>query len=171
MLIVRSRWIIRYSLKLSAGARNVEARAKRALNFLVTKEEVMKSVTKLNNNRSAGYDNISAELIKYGPDALHNSLPTIMNEAFEKHNDIETGVGILVSLQKPGKVKGPVKNLRPVMLLPIIRKMLSNIVLERTKPKVENFLSRSQSAYRQFRSTSDIVWAHKWLIARVHMYQ
>ena len=49
--------------------------------------------------------------------------------------------------------------------------MLSNIVLERTKPKVENFLSRSQSAYRQFRSTSDIVWAHKWLIARVHVYQ
>ena len=143
----------------------------RKLNSPITKEEVMKSVTKLNNNRSAGYDNISAELIKYGPDALHNSLPTIMNEAFEKHNDIETGVGILVSLPKPGKVKGPVKNLRPVILLPIIRKMLSNIVLERTKPKVENFLSRSQSAYRQFRSTSDIVWAHKWLIARVHMYQ
>ena len=72
----------------------------------------------------------------------------LMNEAFEKHNDIETGVGILVSQPKPGKAKGPVKNLRPVILLPIIRKMLLNIVLERTKSKVENFLSRSQSAYR-----------------------
>ena len=55
----------------------------RKLNSPFTKEEVMKSITKLNNNRSNGYDNISAELIKYGPDALHNSLPTIMNEAFE----------------------------------------------------------------------------------------
>ena len=131
----------------------------------------MSSIRKLHNNRSAGYDNISAELIKYGPENLHNILPTIINEAFEKHADIETGIGILVPLQKPGKVKGPVKNLRPIVLLPIIRKVLSNIVLERIRPKVEDFLSESQSAYRQYRSTSDIVWAYKWLIARTQVYQ
>ena len=63
-----------------------------------------------------------------------------MNEAFVKHKDIKTGVGILVSLPKSGKVKGPVNYLRPVILLLIIRKMLSKIVLERTNSKVENFL-------------------------------
>ena len=141
------------------------------LDFPITKEEVMSSIRKLHNNRSAGYDNFSAELIKYGPENLHDILPTIINEAFEKHADIETGIGILVPLQKPGKVKGPVKNLRPVVLLPIIRKVLSNIVLERIRPKVEDFLSESQSAYRQYRSTSDIVWAYKWLIARTQVYQ
>ncbi len=78
----------------------------------------MKSVTKLNNNRSAGYDNISAESIEYWPDALPNSLPTIMNEALEKHTAIETEDGILVALPKPGKVNGPFKNLRPVIRCP-----------------------------------------------------
>ena len=33
------------------------------------------------------------------------------------------------------------------------------------RPKVEDFQSESQSAYRQHRSTSDIIWAYKWLIA------
>ena len=44
-------------------------------------------------------------------------------------------------------------------------------MLERIRPKVEDFLSESQSAYRQHRSTSDIIWAYKWLIARTQVYQ
>ena len=127
--------------------------------------------SKLNNNRSDGYDNISEELIKYGPDILRNILPTIMNEALEKHADTAAGNGILVPLTKPEKIKGSIKNLRSVIILPIIRKMLSNIVLERLKPRVEYFLSESQSAYRQFRSIPEIVWANRWLIARIQDYQ
>ena len=46
-----------------------------------------------------------------------------------------------------------------------------NIILGRAKPKMENCLSESQSAYRQYRSTSDIIWAHRTLIARVQVYQ
>ena len=68
-------------------------------------------------------------------------------------NDIETGVGILVSVQKPGKVNEPFNNLRPVILLPIMRKILSNIVLERTRSEVDEFLPKLQSSYRQHRRT------------------
>ena len=41
--------------------------------------------------------------------------------------------------------------------------------MQRIKPKVENYLSPSQSAYRQFRSTSDIIWAYRWLISRTQI--
>ena len=53
----------------------------------------------------------------------------------------------------------------------MIRKILSNITLQRTDQKTKEYLSESQSAYTQFRSTSDIVWMHRWLISRIEIYQ
>ena len=84
-----------------------------------------------------------------------------MNNSREKHKELAVGIGILVLFPKPNKTEGPVKQLRTIILLPIIRKILSNKVLPRIKPKVGKFLSESQSAYIQFRSTSDTVWAHR----------
>ena len=37
----------------------------------ITLDEVTKSIMKLNNNRVPGYDKITAEMIKYGPEELH----------------------------------------------------------------------------------------------------
>ena len=48
---------------------------------------------------------------------------------------------------------------------------MSNIILGRIKPKVDAYLSQSQSAYRAGRSTSDIVWAHRFLAARVQKFR
>jgi hypothetical protein len=58
-------------------------------------------------------------------------------------------------------------SLRPIVLLTTLRKTLSLITLNRIRPAVEGFLPKSQSGFRQNRSTSDAVWAHKWLIARI----
>ena len=57
------------------------------------------------------------------------------------------------------------------MLLPIIRNISSNMLLGRAKPKIQTFLSESQSAYKKYRSTSDIIWIYRWVIARVQVYQ
>ena len=132
----------------------------------ITVAEVAKAAKKLNNNRAPGIDRISAELVKYGPVELHSCICDILNEALQKHQDLELGCGILIALQKPGKDRGPVKNLRPVILLLIIRKLLSNIVLERIRPQYEQYISPTQSAYRSNRSTADIVWAHRFMITK-----
>ena len=73
----------------------------------------------------------------------------------------DTGIRLSAPLQKPDKTKGVVINLRPVILLPTVKKILSNVLLARLKPKVDEYLSLSQSAYRQKRSTGDIAWAYK----------
>ena len=57
-------------------------------------------------------------------------------------------------------------NLRPVILLPVIRKILSNVVLAKMKPEVDEYLPLSQSAYREKRNTGDIIWAYIWIIAK-----
>jgi hypothetical protein len=130
----------------------------------ITVAEVANAAKKLNNNRAPGIDRISAELIKYGPVELHSAICDTLNNALQKHQDLEIGCGTLIALQKPGKDRGPVKNLRPVILLLIIRKLLSNIVLERMRPQYEQYISPTQSAYRSNRSTADLVWAHRFMI-------
>ena len=49
----------------------------------------------------------------------------------------------------------------------MLRKVSSSIVLTRIQPSVEEYLSHSQSAYCHGRSTSDIIWCHRFLAARV----
>ena len=51
----------------------------------VTIDETQKAIKKLNNNRAAGYDNISAELLKYGPEILAEFVTIAINDIFEKH--------------------------------------------------------------------------------------
>ena len=132
----------------------------------ITTEEVQQAARKLNNNCAPGIDNISAELIKYGPRELHEEIRSVLNDSLQNHQDLDLGSGIMVTLQKPGKTCGPVKNLCPVILLLIICKILSNIILQRIHPQFEEYLSPSQSTYRSKRSTSDLVWAHRFIIAK-----
>ena len=103
------------------------------LNNEITTDEVKRSVKILNNNRAPGYDKITAEMVKYGPESLHKAIAKVLNKSFAEHREIDIGKGILAPINKPNKIKGPVKNLRAVTLLPIIRKILSNITLERIK--------------------------------------
>lgn len=137
----------------------------------ITEEEVMESVRKMPNGRAAGFDGVKVEHIKYGPRILITTLTEMLNDIYSQGAEHPIGRGVLIPLQKPGKKRGPLKNFRPVILLPVLRKILSTIVLARTKTATEEYLAPSQSAYRTGRSTTDIVWTHKWLIARVLKYR
>ena len=143
----------------------------RPLNVPIMNEEVKQSIAKLNNNRAAGHDKIIPEFLKYGSEKLKYMITIVLNNIFQKHEQIDIGKGILAPIQKINAEKGPVKNLRPVILLPMIRKVMSNIILFRIQPKVDKYLSPSQSAYRPGRSTSDIVWLHRFLAARIQKFE
>ena len=96
---------------------------------------------KLKYNRAPGYNKITAEM-KYS-EGFHPKITGILNNCINNNIDINTGFRRLAPMQKPGKTKGP--NLRPVILLPFIRKRSSNVVLARIKPKVGEYLSLSHS--------------------------
>ena len=48
---------------------------------------------------------------------------------------------------------------------------MSKIVLNRAEIAIDKYLSPSQSAYRKYRSTSDIVWSYRWILAKVQEYE
>ena len=90
-----------------------------------------------------------------------------MNNTFSEHEPNDFGRSILFPQQKPNKQKGAVKNLRPIILLQISRKIFSKIQLYRIQPKVNTYLSKSHSAYRIGRNTPDIVWTYRWILSRI----
>ncbi len=112
----------------------------------------------MSNNKSLGKDNIQVELIKYAPKELHAEISQILNNIFgSNENTVKIGTGILLPLPKPKKARGPVKNLTPITLLEVIRKILSKIFMNRLEKKIDSYLSNSQSAYRKGRSTTNVV--------------
>ena len=84
----------------------------------------------------------------------------------KKHRQVK-----LTSTIKTKQKKGPLKTLRPINLLNLLNKILSVITLNRTQEKVEQYLSASQAVYRPKQSTGDIVWAHRFIIGKVQLYQ
>ena len=138
----------------------------------ITADEVKKAAIRMSNNKATGKDGIPAELLKYGPDTLMEDIARILNSIFEEHSDmINVGRSILQPIPKPGKPEGPRKNLRPINLLNVIRKALSLITLNRIKEKVNKHVQHTQAAYRPNRSTTDIVWAHRFICSKVQLYQ
>jgi len=57
------------------------------------------------------------------------------------------------------------------ILLTTLRKTMSLVVLRRISKPVNDFLSPSQSGFRQNRSTADIIWCHRWLAAKTQRYK
>ena len=74
--------------------------------------------------------------------------------------------GLIRALQKPGKPKGPPSNLRPIILLSILRKILAICLMKRIGPKLDDEIPISQAAYRKDRSTTEHVFSTKLIIER-----
>ena len=133
--------------------------------------EVDRATRKLKNGRAVGLDNLCAELVKHGPPELPSMLADVLNKALALGEDLGLGLAKLITLPKPGKPAGPVKNIRPIALLPLLRKILSLITLFRIRGPVDLYLSPAQAAYRPGRAGADLVWAHRWLIAKSLRYK
>ena len=72
--------------------------------------------------------------------------------------------GYLVAIEKPGKDPKVPLSYRPVILLSAYRKLVSQILLNRIEPILENTMLPNQFAYRSGRSTGDIVLPHKYFV-------
>ena len=121
----------------------------------------------MRNNRSAGDDQIKAEMFKSAPDILHELLADIYNNISETgENPPELTLVIITPIQKPGKVKGPAQNLLPITFLSMIRKVLAVCIKKCIVDKVDAEIPPSQAAYRAGRSTTERVFAAKVLVEK-----
>ena len=129
-----------------------------------TAEEVKTAANRLKNNKSAGIDDITAEHLKHAPQEVYQEIADIFNNIAETGEfPVELNTGILIPLQKPGKPKGPPGNLRPIVLLTMLRKLLAICMIKRSGSKIDARIPRTQAAYRAGRSTTEQAFVLKIL--------
>ena len=127
-----------------------------------TKEEIKKAVMSLKNGKSPRIDQVYGEMLKYGPEIIFVEIAEIFNLISESGvYPTEIKEGILIPIQKPVKKAGPSGNLRPIILLSTLRKILAICMLRRCLEKLLSIVPETQAAYQQGRSTTEQVFSFK----------
>ena len=95
---------------------------------------------------------------------IHKYIADTLNRTFETGEPIEElQLGILTPLQKPGKKKGPPENIRPIILLSVIRKVLTICMIKRIWDRISDAIPTEQAAYQPGRGTTEHVFAVKMI--------
>ena len=130
---------------ISAGARNVEARAKRALNFLVI--DIIRS---LNPNKAHGWDEISVRMINLSDGALVLPLKIIFTNCLRRGLFPEIWKCANVMPVNKKNEKNVKENHRPISLLPIFGKILEKLIYDSLYSHLvtNELLNQNQSGFR-----------------------
>ena len=127
-------------------------------NFPILESEVEAAIQALKMRKSAGIDNIPAELIKAGGHIVIQILLDICNKIWE------TGIwqsdwtkSMIISLHKKGS-KQKCENYRKISLISHSSKIMLKIILNRLKHYTEEFISEEQAGFRTGRSTSEQIF-------------
>ena len=124
--------------------------------------EIYEASLKLNINKSPDNNGLQAEHIKYAPRHVHQDVANVLSEVAETGTyPQELKHRLIIQIQKPGKQKGKVENIRPVILLTILHKLLTTCFIKRISDKIDSIIPLSQAAYRKGRSTTEHVFAMK----------
>lgn len=137
--------------------RPVNARSDECDNLegLPTIMEIREAVQKLKNNKAPGIDNISAELIKHGGEALLIKLQLLFDEIWKTEKIPEDWqASIIHPIYKKGD-KLVCENYRGISLLNTAYKIFTSIVKERLEPYAEEILGDYEAGFKRSRSTSD----------------
>jgi hypothetical protein len=139
----------------------------------ITTDEVSYAINQLKNGKSPDIFGLSAELYKKAPLAIAEHISKSFNTIFSSHeHTIDFGSSILVPLSKGSPKRTGLQgqyenNLRPIQIVPTIRKIFSHIIMRRITPVLQSTLHNFQSGFRRARGTWDVLWAHQFLISKV----
>ena len=121
----------------------------------------------MKNNKSTGKDQVNAEMIKYAPIQVHHLIADIYNEAATLGTyPAALNEGLLTVLQKSEMKIAQLNNVRPIVLLSTLCKILAIIMTSRIKDRIEKEIPLTQAAYLSGRSTPEHAFALKPAVER-----
>jgi hypothetical protein len=122
----------------------------------LVKEEI--AIGNLRSYKSPGTDNIPAELIKAGGETLYSEIHRLICCIWNKEElPQQWKQSIIVPIYKKGD-KTDCNNYRGISLLSTAYKILSNILLARLTPYVNEIIGDHQCGFRRNRSTTDQIF-------------
>ena len=132
----------------------------------ILREEVKNAIIKLKAGKSPGVDNIPAELIKAGGEAMIDFYFRVCCDIWSqgvwpKH----WSQSVFIPIPKTGNIKA-CKNYRTIILICHASKIMLKILQERIKQKAEDFIAEEQAGFRAGRSTAEHIFNVNLLIQK-----
>ena len=132
----------------------------------ILKEEVEQAVKSLKGGKSPGPDNIPAELLKHGGEAVTDVLTTLCQKVWEtKEWPREWTKSLIIPLPKKGNTR-KCQNHRTISLISHPSKILLKVILKRLKTQAEELLAEEQAGFRAKRSTVEQIFNCRLLIEK-----
>ena len=118
-------------------------------NHPILREEVGAAVKSLKRGKSAGVDNILAELLQQGGEAMVNALLIICNKIWRTGEwPTPWTQSLVITLPKNGNLQ-LCQNYRTISLISHPSKVMLKIILNRLKPEAENIIAKEQAGFRR----------------------
>eukprot|EP00745_Piridium_sociabile_P019023 TRINITY_DN2876_c1_g1_i4.p1 TRINITY_DN2876_c1_g1~~TRINITY_DN2876_c1_g1_i4.p1 ORF type:complete len:404 (+),score=105.74 TRINITY_DN2876_c1_g1_i4:2-1213(+) len=140
-------------------------------NFPILREEVEAAIRSLKNGKAAGTDNIPAELIKHGGEAVTDILTRICNLIWQTGEWPTTWTqSLIVTLPKKGNLQ-QCQNYRTISLISHASKVMLKVILNRLKPQAEEIIAEEQAGFRSGRSTTEQLFNLRVLCEKYSQHQ
>ena len=116
------------------------------------------AVQSLRKGKSAGVDNIPAELTQAGGDDAITALTTICNKIWQTGEwPTPWTQSLVITLPKKGNLQ-QCQNYRTISLISHPSKVMLKLILNRLKPQAEKFIAEEQTGFRAGRSTTEQIF-------------
>ena len=126
--------------------------------YPILREEVEAAVKALKMGKSAGVDNIPAELVQAGGETMVDILTTICNKFWKTGEWPTTWTqSLIITLPKKGNLQ-LCHNNRTISLINHPSKVMLKIILNRLQPQAEEIIAEEQAGFRAGRSTTEQIF-------------
>ena len=140
-------------------------------NYPILREEVEAAVKSLKPGKSAGVDNIPAELIQAGGETMIDALLNICNKIWQTGEwPTSWTQSLVITLPKKGNLQ-QCQNYRTISLVSHASKVMLKILLNRLKPQAEKIIAEEQAGFRPGRSTAEQIFNLRILCERYLQHQ
>uniref|UniRef100_A0A803TTP7 Reverse transcriptase domain-containing protein n=1 Tax=Anolis carolinensis TaxID=28377 RepID=A0A803TTP7_ANOCA len=126
------------------------------LNREISEKEIDQAIMKLDNSKAPGPDGYTAVYYKKLKEELIPNLKKIMNEALNNQIIPESWKEAnIVMIAKEDKDPNNVRNYRPISLLNVVYKIYANILAERLKKFLQEWIQKDQTGFLPQRDIKD----------------
>ena len=137
----------------------------------ILREEVEAAVKALKMGKSAGVDNIPAELVQAGGEVMIDILTAICNKVWKTGEWPTTWTqSLVITLPKKGNLQ-LCQNYRTISLISYSSKVMLKIILNRLQPQAEENIAEEQAGFRAGRSTTEQIFNLKILGEKCRQHQ
>ena len=137
----------------------------------ILREEVEIAVASLKKGKSAGVDNIPAELVQAGGETMIDVLTEICNRIWRTGEwPTPWTQSLIITLPKKGNLQ-LCQNYRTISLISHSSKVMLKVILNRLKPQAEEIIAEEKAGFRAGRSTTEQIFNLRILCEKYLQHQ